>query len=60
MLLPGGRVVAVRDGALSSMSGPSWQSYRLENVTSREVITDTVLVTYGAVAARDGKPPCSA
>lgn len=60
MLLPGGLVLADRSSALTAMSGPPWQSYRLESVQVRRPTVDTGLVTYSAVAAREGQPTYSA
>jgi hypothetical protein len=60
MLLPGGLVVTGRESALMSIVGPPWESYRLEGVRARAVTSDTVLVTYAAVAVRAGQPTYSA
>jgi hypothetical protein len=62
MLLPapGGLVLTDRAEIVRSMSGAPWTWFRLEQVEVRRVSGDTGLVTYGAVAQREGSPEYSA
>jgi Domain of unknown function (DUF4440) len=60
MLLPGGMVLDDRSSILEAMSGQPWSSYRLEDLRAIHPTTDTTLVTYGVVAARQGSPEYSA
>lgn len=60
MLLPGGLMIVGWSAALEAMSGPPWTSYRLEDLAVRRPTAGTGLVTYGAVAAREGQPTYSA
>jgi ketosteroid isomerase-like protein len=60
MLLPGGLVLLGREQTLRAMSGPPWQSYRLEDVQDTRITDDVHLVRSAAVAAREGQPTYSA
>jgi hypothetical protein len=55
MLLPGGLVLDDRAAIVEAMSGQPWSRYTLEDLRARRPTPDTGLVTYGAVADRDGK-----
>ncbi|WP_344862431.1 DUF4440 domain-containing protein [Planomonospora alba] len=60
MLLPGGTVLDDRAAVVASMSGRPWSSYELQDLRVTEPARGTALVTYGAVARRDGAPAYSA
>src|SRR4051794_22895429 len=55
MLLPGGWVLDDRAAIVESMSGQPWSRYRLDDLRSSRPTPDTGLVTYSAVAERDGQ-----
>jgi hypothetical protein len=55
MLLPGGMVLDDRATMAESMSGQPWSRYALDNVRCFRPTADTGVVTYGAVAERDGQ-----
>lgn len=55
MLLPGGMVLEDRAAIVQSMSGAPWTRYELADLRSLELTPDTAVVTYGAVAERDGQ-----
>ena len=55
MLLPGGMVLDERARIVESMSGSPWSRYVLEDVRTEPLTSDTGIVTYGVVAARDDR-----
>src|SRR5689334_6793893 len=54
MLLPGGMVLDDRATIVESMSGTPWSRYTLEDERCLQPAADTAVVTYGAIAERDG------
>ncbi|TDD91491.1 nuclear transport factor 2 family protein [Actinomadura rubrisoli] len=60
MLLPGGMRLTDRAEIVRSMSGPPWAEHRLEEPRVLRPASGTGLVTYGAVARREGSPEYSA
>jgi hypothetical protein len=55
MLLPGGFVLDDRRRIIDSMAGAPWSSYALDDVRCAAIGGDVALVTYAAVAERDGQ-----
>jgi len=55
MLLPGGIVLDERSRIIESVSGRPWSSYALQNLRTTELTPEAAIVTYGAVAERDGE-----
>lgn len=55
MLLPGGMVLDDRTTIVESMSGQPWSRYSLQDLRSFQPTHDIAIVTYRAVAARDGQ-----
>ena len=60
MLLPGGFMLDNRDDVIRSMSGPPWSDYHLDEVRTRSLTGDVSVVTYRAIAQRDGAQRYSA
>ncbi|RCW45227.1 uncharacterized protein DUF4440 [Halopolyspora algeriensis] len=60
MLFPGGMVLTDRDAILESMGGQPWTTFRFDGLRVSRPTDDTGLVTYGAVAHREGSPEYSA
>lgn len=54
MLLPGGLVLTGRDQALPTMGAAPWDDVDLEEMSVTRPTPETGLVTYGAVARREG------
>ncbi len=55
MLLPGGKVLDDRATIVESMSGQPGTAYALDGMRTFRPTADTGVVTYGAVAERDGQ-----
>lgn len=55
ILMPGGLVLRDRDTIVKSMGGPPWTNYRLEEMRVIELSPDAAVITYGAVARRNGQ-----
>lgn len=55
MLLPGGMVLDDRAGIIESLSGRPWSRYALDDLRAFQPTEDLGIVTYGAVARRDGE-----
>jgi hypothetical protein len=55
MLLPGGMVLDDRSTIVDSMSGRPWARFALDGMRIFRPTADTGVVTYGAVAERDGQ-----
>jgi hypothetical protein len=56
MLFPGGMVIDDRDAVISSMSGPPWRSYELDDTRVLRLTDDTAVVAYRATAVREDEP----
>jgi hypothetical protein len=52
MLLPGGIIIEGRQQAVSSMQGPSWDSFELDEARTLELSDDVVVLAYLAGARR--------
>jgi hypothetical protein len=55
MLLPGGILLDERSRIIESVSGRPWSSYVLQDLRTTELTPEAAIVTYGAVAERDGE-----
>jgi hypothetical protein len=55
ILMPGGLVLRDRATVVKSMGGPPWTDYRLEEMSVIELSPDAAVITYGAVARRNGQ-----
>lgn len=55
MLLPGGMVLDDRAAIVESMSGAPWTCYELADLRCLALTPDAAVVTYAAVAERDGQ-----
>jgi hypothetical protein len=60
VLLPGGMVVKDRQQIVDSMGGAAWSSYDLDGLDVRELGHGAAVVTYGALARREGADDYSA
>ena len=52
MLLPGGIIIEGRQQAVSSMQGPFWDSFELDEARTLELSDDVVVLAYRADASR--------
>lgn len=55
MLFPGGMRLDDRAAIVKSMGGPPWSRHELEDVRVATPSGDVAVVTYGAVAEREGQ-----